>query len=58
MEIVVRKGDPFTEFVRLADERRVEAVVVGASMHLGHRVAGSMAVRLIRVGRWPVTVVP
>jgi nucleotide-binding universal stress UspA family protein len=33
-------------------------VVVGASEHLGHRIVGSLANRLIRAGKWPVTVVP
>jgi nucleotide-binding universal stress UspA family protein len=33
-------------------------VVVGSSESLGHRVAGSIAVRLVRGARWPVTVVP
>ena len=33
-------------------------VVVGASEHLGHRIVGSLASRLVRAGKWPVTVVP
>jgi hypothetical protein len=32
--------------------------VVGASMQAGHRFAGSIAIRLVKAGRWPVTVVP
>jgi nucleotide-binding universal stress UspA family protein len=51
-------GDPFTELVRVADQVRADGIVVGASTQLAHRIAGSMAVRLIRTGRWPVTVVP
>ncbi|GAA5201623.1 hypothetical protein GCM10023322_81970 [Rugosimonospora acidiphila] len=51
-------GDPFTELVRVADKERADGIVVGASTGIGHRFAGSMAVRLIRTGRWPVTVVP
>lgn len=51
-------GDPFRELARIAEERRVDAVVVGASTQAGHRVIGSLAVRLVRAGRWPVTVVP
>src|SRR5215471_2339459 len=42
----------------IADETRADAVVVGASAHAGHRLVGSLAVRLVRAGRWPVTVVP
>ncbi|HEY2673842.1 MAG TPA: universal stress protein [Rugosimonospora sp.] len=51
-------GDPFTELVRVADQVRADGIVVGASTQLGHRFVGSMAVRLVRAGRWPVTVVP
>jgi nucleotide-binding universal stress UspA family protein len=52
------RGDPFTEITRIADELRADAVVVGASTRLGHRLIGSLAVRLVQAGRWPVTVVP
>ena len=58
LEYVVRPGDPVTEIVRIADEVKVDAVVVGASTQAGHRLIGSVAVRLVRMGRWPVTVVP
>jgi len=51
-------GDPVTELSRIADEVLADAVLVGASEQAGHRVIGSVAVRLVRVGRWPVTVVP
>jgi nucleotide-binding universal stress UspA family protein len=51
-------GDPFTELRRVADEVRADAVIVGASTKAGHRLVGSLAVRLVRAGRWPVTVVP
>lgn len=51
-------GDPFDEICRFADQHRVEAVVVGASAQAGHRFVGSFAVRLVKAGRWPVTVVP
>jgi nucleotide-binding universal stress UspA family protein len=57
-ELLARQGDPYTEIVRLADERRVDAVVVGASAKAGHRIIGSLAGRLVRAGKWPVTVVP
>jgi nucleotide-binding universal stress UspA family protein len=51
-------GDPFTELCRIADEWRADAVVVGASAKAGHRIVGSLAIRLVRAGKWPVTVVP
>jgi nucleotide-binding universal stress UspA family protein len=55
---IAAEGDPFTELRRIADEIRADAVVVGASAQAGHRLIGSLAVRLVRAGRWPVTVVP
>jgi nucleotide-binding universal stress UspA family protein len=54
----VRRGDPFAEISRVADEYRADAIVVGASTKAGHRFVGSLAVRLVRAGKWPVTVVP
>jgi nucleotide-binding universal stress UspA family protein len=57
-ELVVRAGDPLTVLSEVAMETRADAVVVGSSASLGHRIAGSLAVRLVRYGRWPVTVVP
>ena len=33
-------------------------VVVGASLKAGHRLIGSLAVRLVRAGKWPVTAGP
>ena len=51
-------GDPLAELTRIAEETRADAVVVGASEHLGHRIVGSLASRLVRAGKWPVTVVP
>jgi nucleotide-binding universal stress UspA family protein len=57
-EFVVREGSPYAEILRLADEVRADAVIVGASMKAGHRFVGSLAVHLVRAARWPVTVVP
>ena len=54
----ILSGDPVSEITRAADEVLADAVLVGASEQAGHRVIGSVAVRLVRVGRWPVTVVP
>ena len=55
---VVAEGDAYNEIRRIADDIRADAVVVGASAKAGHRLIGSLAVRLVRAGRWPVTVVP
>ncbi len=55
---IAAAGDPYHELRRVADEMRADAVVVGASAKAGHRLVGSLAVRLVKAGRWPVTVVP
>lgn len=55
---VRRRGDPYAELRRTADEIHADLLVVGASMQPGHRLAGSVAGRLVRAGRWPVAVVP
>jgi nucleotide-binding universal stress UspA family protein len=55
---VAAHGDPYHEIKRVAEETRADAIVVGASAQAGHRLIGSLAVRLVRAGRWPVTVVP
>jgi L,D-peptidoglycan transpeptidase YkuD (ErfK/YbiS/YcfS/YnhG family)/nucleotide-binding universal stress UspA family protein len=52
------RGDPLAELTRIAEQEHADAVVVGASEHLGHRIVGSLAARLVRSGKWPVTVVP
>ncbi|MCS0639856.1 universal stress protein [Streptomyces sp. LP05-1] len=52
------RGDPYAGLVQAAGELRADAVVVGASEQAGHRLVGSVAVRLVKAGRWPVTVVP
>jgi nucleotide-binding universal stress UspA family protein len=57
-ELVVRTGDPLTVLSEVAKETKADAVIVGSSASVGHRIAGSLAVRLVRYGRWPVTVVP
>ncbi|WP_433298622.1 universal stress protein [Actinoplanes sp. CA-030573] len=58
VELIVRVGDPLTVLSEVAKETRADAVVVGSSASVGHRIAGSLAIRLVRGGRWPVTVVP
>lgn len=55
---IAAHGDAYTQIKRLADQTRADAIVVGASAKAGHRLVGSLAVRLVRAGRWPVTVVP
>jgi nucleotide-binding universal stress UspA family protein len=57
-EFVVRRGNPYRELIAVAGERRVDAVVVGASGSSGRRFVGSLAGRLVRDAKWPVTVVP
>lgn len=56
--LLVEYGDPYSVIARIADEYRADSVIVGASAQAGHRLIGSVAVRLVRAGRWPVTVVP
>jgi len=56
--LVVRSGDPLVVLSEVAREVRADAVIVGSSASPGHRIAGSLAVRLVRARRWPVTVVP
>lgn len=58
VEFRVERGDPYGALCRVAEEERADAVVVGASSKAGHRFVGSLAVKLVRAGRWPVTVVP
>jgi nucleotide-binding universal stress UspA family protein len=58
VELVVREGNPYGEVRQLAEERKVDAIVVGASTQAGHRLVGSLAAKLVRNAAWPVTVVP
>ena len=57
-KFLTRRGDPYTGLSEAADELKADAVIVGASEKAGHRLIGSVAVRLVKAGRWPVTVVP
>jgi nucleotide-binding universal stress UspA family protein len=57
-EFVLRRGNPYRELISVANERRVDAVVVGASTKSGRRFVGSLAERLVRDAMWPITVVP
>lgn len=58
VEFVERTGNVFTEIVDVATELRADSIVVGASTHAGIRIVSAMGARLIRLGRWPITVVP
>lgn len=51
-------GSVVSTLSQTACELRADAVVVGASRRMGRRILGSVAARLVRSGRWPVTVVP
>jgi nucleotide-binding universal stress UspA family protein len=57
-QFVQRHGNPYKELLAVADEMRVDAVVVGASTTSGRRFVGSLAGRLVRDAVWPITVVP
>jgi nucleotide-binding universal stress UspA family protein len=58
MTFVIAYGDPYREITRVAEETRADAIVVGMSRKAGHRLMGSVAVRLARASKCPVTVVP
>jgi nucleotide-binding universal stress UspA family protein len=55
---LLRRGDPFALLRDLADQIKADMLVVGASAQAGHRFVGSIATRLVKLGRWPVVVVP
>ncbi|GAA5185392.1 universal stress protein [Rugosimonospora acidiphila] len=51
-------GDPVGTLIRIADEQRADALIIGASQAFIHRVLPSKAVRAVRRCRCPVIVVP
>jgi nucleotide-binding universal stress UspA family protein len=53
-----RRGNPYPCLRAVADEVQADIVVVGASAKRTHRLGASIATRLVRLGRWPITVVP
>ncbi|NMH99768.1 universal stress protein [Pseudonocardia acidicola] len=57
-QFVLAEGDPVLALTRVAEQVHADAIVVGASMQAGHRLFGSVAVRAVRAGGRPVTVVP
>jgi nucleotide-binding universal stress UspA family protein len=58
LRLVVVAADPVTALTTVAGDVRADVVVVGASGRAGHRLFGSVAVRMVRTGDRPVTVVP
>ena len=58
VRFVVATADPVLALTQVAEEVRADAILVGASTHAAHKLFGSVAVRAVRSGRWPVTVVP
>jgi nucleotide-binding universal stress UspA family protein len=57
-EFIDETGDPFLGLRAVADRLRADAVVIGASQKGGLRILGSIGVRMVKTGRWPVTIVP
>jgi nucleotide-binding universal stress UspA family protein len=58
LDLLIRQGDPLRELTAVAADAHADSLVVGAPTRPGSRVAGSVAARLARRRRWPVTVVP
>lgn len=58
VSVVSRLGHPSYCLPSIADEIQADVVVVGASSQMHSGLGGSLATRLIRLSRWPVTVVP
>jgi nucleotide-binding universal stress UspA family protein len=58
VELVVSAADPVFALTQVAEQVRADAIIVGASTQTAHRLFGSVAVRAVRAGGWPVTVVP
>jgi nucleotide-binding universal stress UspA family protein len=57
-QLIVRFGHPSTVLSEIAHEVQAGTVIVGRCERLSHRLIGSVPRRLVRSGRWPVTVVP
>ena len=57
-EFYTGEGDPYHGLCDFAVKLKADAVVIGASQKAGHRIVGSVAIRLVKAGKWPVTVVP
>lgn len=57
-EFVRAQRDPVLTVIELASARRADAIIIGASKALSHKLFGSKAVRIVRRSRCPVVVVP
>ena len=57
-EFVSLAGDPVNALTAIATERHADALIIGASHALIHRIVGSKATRAVRRCPCPVTVVP
>lgn len=55
---VLPPGDVLAGISDAADRCRADTVVVGTSSRLRRRFGGAVGVKLVRVRRWPVLVVP
>ncbi|MDQ7909492.1 universal stress protein [Phytohabitans sp. ZYX-F-186] len=58
VSFVCRRGDAYGCLREVAGEVKADIVVVGASTQAHRLFGGSVANRLVRLGRWPITVVP
>jgi nucleotide-binding universal stress UspA family protein len=58
IEYLEREGNPYKEIVKVATDRKVDHVFVGASARTGYWARGSLAFQLVLRAAWPVTVVP
>jgi nucleotide-binding universal stress UspA family protein len=57
-DFVCARGDPAMALEFVADERRVDVIVVGRSRSRMHRRIGSVSARLLRTAHHPIIVVP
>jgi nucleotide-binding universal stress UspA family protein len=57
-EFVRNQRDPVRTLIEVASTRCADAIIVGASKTLSHKLFGSKAARTIRRSRCPVIVVP
>jgi nucleotide-binding universal stress UspA family protein len=58
ISFISRRSDPYGCLRAVADEVNADTVVVGSTGQTRRLFGGSVAGRLIRLGRWPITVVP
>jgi nucleotide-binding universal stress UspA family protein len=57
-DFVAARGDPAAVLEQIADERRIDIIVVGRSRSRLHRRIGSIPSRLMRTAQRPIAVVP